>query len=176
MNLITLFFGHRGRLNRSKYWLTAVVYLAVWVVPLALTVHLIGPTEGDPFEEEVVRQLESASGATFTGLVASVALLIAVWLVTVISSVLVAIRRLHDRNKSGWWVLFLYFLPGVCIAVADELGKPSVVFLAFLLYLAAFAVSIWALVELGFQRGTDGPNRFGPDPRRRNSASRAALL
>ena len=28
----------------------------------------------------------------------------------------------------------------------------------------AFAFSVWLFVELGFLRGTRGPNRFGPDP------------
>jgi len=30
--------------------------------------------------------------------------------------------------------------------------------------LASLAVSIWAIVELGFLRGTPGPNQYGPDP------------
>jgi uncharacterized membrane protein YhaH (DUF805 family) len=33
-----------------------------------------------------------------------------------------------------------------------------------ILNLISFAISIWALVELGFLRGTVGPNRYGPDP------------
>jgi uncharacterized membrane protein YhaH (DUF805 family) len=33
-----------------------------------------------------------------------------------------------------------------------------------ILQLASLAVSIWALVELGFLRGTSGPNQHGPDP------------
>jgi uncharacterized membrane protein YhaH (DUF805 family) len=31
-------------------------------------------------------------------------------------------------------------------------------------YLLGAAVLIWAIVELGCLRGTEGPNRFGPDP------------
>ena len=30
--------------------------------------------------------------------------------------------------------------------------------------LAAFAISVWLFVEIGFLKGTEGPNRFGPDP------------
>jgi uncharacterized membrane protein YhaH (DUF805 family) len=41
---------------------------------------------------------------------------------------------------------------------------------SILLGLGAFAVSIWSLVELGFLRGTRGPNRFGPDPLKREVA------
>jgi uncharacterized membrane protein YhaH (DUF805 family) len=46
-------------------------------------------------------------------------------------------KRWHDRGKSGWWSLIL-FVPLIG--------------------------SIWLLVELGFLRGTEGPNKYGPDP------------
>jgi uncharacterized membrane protein YhaH (DUF805 family) len=45
------------------------------------------------------------------------------------------VKRWHDRGKSGWWVL---------------------------INLVPFIGGIWALVELGFLKGTEGPNRFGP--------------
>jgi len=47
------------------------------------------------------------------------------------------VKRYHDRDKSGWWILIL-FIP-----------------------LVGF---IWFLIELGCLPGTPGPNRFGPDP------------
>jgi uncharacterized membrane protein YhaH (DUF805 family) len=46
-------------------------------------------------------------------------------------------KRWHDRDKSGWWSLIL-FIP--------------------------FIGGIWILVECGCLVGTEGPNRFGPDP------------
>ena len=46
-------------------------------------------------------------------------------------------KRWHDRDKSGWWSLIM-FVPIIG--------------------------GIWFLVECGFLRGTDGPNRFGNDP------------
>ena len=49
----------------------------------------------------------------------------------------IAAKRWHDRNKSAWWIL---------IELIPMIG------------------SIWAFVELGFCKGTAGPNRFGPDP------------
>ena len=30
--------------------------------------------------------------------------------------------------------------------------------------LAALAISLWLFVQIGFLKGTQGPNRFGPDP------------
>lgn len=46
-------------------------------------------------------------------------------------------KRWHDRDKSGWWSLILLV--------------PIIGF-------------FWVLIECGFLRGTEGPNRFGPDP------------
>jgi uncharacterized membrane protein YhaH (DUF805 family) len=52
-------------------------------------------------------------------------------------SICVLARRWHDRDKSGWWTL---------IGLVPVIG------------------AIWILVECGCLKGTDGPNRFGPDP------------
>ena len=46
-------------------------------------------------------------------------------------------KRWHDRDKSGWWSLIM---------------------------LVPLIGSIWMIVECGFLRGTEGPNRFGDDP------------
>lgn len=58
-------------------------------------------------------------------------------LVMLYPSLAVYTKRWHDRNKSGWWSLIM-FIPIVG--------------------------AIWVLVELGIMRGTDGENRYGPDP------------
>lgn len=46
-------------------------------------------------------------------------------------------KRWHDRDKSAWWIL---------IGLIPVIGP------------------IWAMVENGFLRGTEGDNRFGSDP------------
>ena len=56
-------------------------------------------------------------------------------LLSLIPAVIVYIKRFHDRDKSGWWVL---------IGLIPLIGP------------------LWLLIELGFLKGTDGPNRFGP--------------
>ena len=58
-------------------------------------------------------------------------------LVVIVPAFLVYIKRWHDRDKSGWWMLIV-LIPLVGL--------------------------IWFLVELGFLPGTPGPNRFGPPP------------
>jgi uncharacterized membrane protein YhaH (DUF805 family) len=57
-------------------------------------------------------------------------------LATVLANIAVAIRRLHDLDRTGWWI-FLGLIP----------------------LIGAIILLIWFCT-----RGTDGPNRFGPDP------------
>jgi uncharacterized membrane protein YhaH (DUF805 family) len=52
----------------------------------------------------------------------------------------VSIRRLHDLDRTGWWILIA--LTGI----------------------GAILLIIWYVMK-----GTDGPNRFGPDPLDRTS-------
>jgi uncharacterized membrane protein YhaH (DUF805 family) len=73
------------------------------------------------------------------------------------------IRRLHDRNKSGWWILAFLVAPPLLRGFTDGLDEWSVA--AVVLSVAAMALTVWGFVELLFIRGTRGPNRFGPDPR-----------
>jgi uncharacterized membrane protein YhaH (DUF805 family) len=166
-------FGYRGRLNRAKYWLAGLIYVAVTVVPAFLLLILFnwaGVTSAD----DLTSRLQASTTATVSLLVLIV-LFIIVWVGTIVSSFMVAIRRLHDRDKSGWWVVTFYVLPGLLSAVADGLREQSTG-LAVVLYVTSLAITIWAIVELGFLRGTDGANRFGSDPLRGAPAYRAARL
>jgi uncharacterized membrane protein YhaH (DUF805 family) len=35
-----------------------------------------------------------------------------------------SIKRLHDRNRSGWWMLPFFAAPGIYGHFADRLGDP----------------------------------------------------
>jgi uncharacterized membrane protein YhaH (DUF805 family) len=47
--------------------------------------------------------------------------------------------------------------------IGSRLGDPM---LMIIMGVAGLAISVWALVELGFLRGTPGDNAYGPDPLR----------
>jgi uncharacterized membrane protein YhaH (DUF805 family) len=85
------------------------------------------------------------------------------------ASVGVAVRRLHDRGKSGWWLILFQGLPMLVgatqLAIESEFGQQAllqtaIVFLA--LALVSLGVSAWGLIEIGFLRGQPGDNRYGP--------------
>ncbi len=76
-----------------------------------------------------------------------------------------AVRRLHDRNKSGWWLLVFYAPVVAALAlknpwVSANLSDAALAAVSF----AALALLAWGFVELGLLRGTRGPNQYGPDP------------
>jgi uncharacterized membrane protein YhaH (DUF805 family) len=77
------------------------------------------------------------------------------------SSLATGVKRLHDRDKSGWWILLFWLTPIVLSAAARTAihGGAGV-----LLTLASFAIGIWAFIELGCLPGVRGPNFYGPDP------------
>ena len=134
---LELLFGFSGRINRAKYWLSFLIYfIALFALYVLFSLFFSFPTD-------------------LLGLL----LISAIPLVPiVISSIAIGIKRLHDRNKSGWWLLVFYVLPGVLGNIGSYSGMD------FVFNLANLALSIWALVELGCLRGTSGRNQYGPDP------------
>lgn len=82
-------------------------------------------------------------------------------LIIIIPGIAVAVRRLHDLNRSGWWLLapFLILIIGL-IGVAGSVedgGAAAWVWLMVAGGIMSLVMSIWLL----FARGTAGVNRFG---------------
>jgi uncharacterized membrane protein YhaH (DUF805 family) len=77
----------------------------------------------------------------------------------------VAMKRANDRNLPSW-VVGLFFAVNVALDLFILLtgnfdtDNPLNELIIYPLGLMALIL----LVELGFRRGTSGPNRFGPDP------------
>ena len=72
-----------------------------------------------------------------------------------------AMKRLHDRNRSGWWIVAFFFAPGLYSQFSDLLPASNWL-LPFTL--TASILWLWGLVEMFIAPGTSGQNRFGPDP------------
>ena len=102
-----LLFSAQGRLSRKPYWL---FILAAFIVQYAL--FLIADAG------ELLAYI-----STF------------IYLAVVVVSVLVAIKRCHDRARSGWFLL---------------VGLVPI-------------LNLWPVIELGFFRGTIGSNKYGQD-------------
>jgi len=77
------------------------------------------------------------------------------------SIVAVTIKRLHDRDKPGWWAVPFVILPGLLSSAANDFVTPSA---GAVLNACSGLLLLWGFVELACLRGTRGPNKFGPDP------------
>jgi uncharacterized membrane protein YhaH (DUF805 family) len=138
-----LLFGFSGRINRAKYWIAVAIY---WAVSIALGLVAFLTLAG----VEIVR---STTMITPFFIFAAV-----VYIAVAVSGIAVGIKRLHDRNKTGWWLLVFYLVPGLISTVGTRMHGLAI------LNLVSTAILIWMIVELGFLRGTPGPNRYGADP------------
>ena len=79
----------------------------------------------------------------------------------------VAVKRAHDRNMS-LWLLIAFFGAGALLDLLTVLeltgtdDQPSI--LSLLIALPFTVLGLALLFELGFRKGTPGPNQYGPDP------------
>ena len=154
------YFRFSGRLNRQRYWLRTLALFGI----MFAAIFLLGLLGGG---------LDSlTTGATGgTGVTIAIVVGLLIYAAVFVVSLAIQVRRLHDRDKSGWWLLFFLVVPGVISGAAGATGNETIALIGTLIGLA---ISIWYFVELGFLRGTDGPNRFGPDPLNPHAGEAAA--
>jgi len=75
-----------------------------------------------------------------------------VWgLATLIPSLAVTVRRLHDRNMSGWYLVG--FIGAIIVLSLVPVVGPLLMVLLEIGYLVLMVLP-----------GTPGPNKYGPDP------------
>jgi uncharacterized membrane protein YhaH (DUF805 family) len=141
MDWKTLLFAMSGRINRGKYWL-GILFTILGLIALGIIAVILYMVGGDSL------------GMILAGIVGLAALAFSIFTTLGLMS-----KRLHDREKSAWWILVFGLLPSVLSVAGQALGGIGAV-----LALVSFAISVWGLVELGCLKGTTGPNQYGPDP------------
>ena len=111
-----------GRSRRKEYWMFLLFQIIIFI-PLGI---LMGITGGFDESGEL-----SGLGSLFLVLIGLV------YLALFIPNLAVLVRRFHDQDKSGWFVL-----------------------LGFIPYVGGLIVFVFMCLD-----GTKGENRFGPDPK-----------
>ena len=127
-----------GRSRRKEYWMYVLLLIIVGVV-LAL--------------------IESALG--LGGMAGGYGPLSAIFaLGTFGPSLAVGVRRLHDTNRSGWWML-IGVAPYLILVIATVSGSLALVgIMGIVALLGMIALLIFMVLE-----GTKGPNKYGEDPK-----------
>ena len=161
---ISMFTGFAGRINRQKWWLGTIALLVViLILYFILSSLLIGGF--DPMAPDAM-----SSMMRNMAIMQIIVLAIICYPVTALMK-----KRLNDRDRPDWMV-YLFWAPTIVGILINLLGlgyttadvggimMPQASWLSMLVGLISLAVGIRALVELGFLKGTDGPNQHGPDP------------
>ncbi|MBS0296767.1 MAG: DUF805 domain-containing protein [Proteobacteria bacterium] len=131
-------FSFDGRARRSQFWLTRIligVALVVVIGILGAIGRAVDPTAGQPGATNL------SPVSMIIGLVSVALIVVAIWM-----DLAVTVKRCHDRDKSGWFIL---------IAFIPIIG------------------GIWLLIELGFLDGAPRPNKYGPSPKYPDPAAQA---
>ena len=134
----------RGRSRRMEFWSFGLFNAIVYIIIAAIVFGMFGTNRS------AITQGDMSYSAAFSAVTGGAGILLLLWwLATIIPSISVTVRRLHDRDMSGWWYLGFVVLS--------------------MIPLVGFLVSIAFLVIL-FLPGTPGANRFGEDPKDPTSA------
>lgn len=119
------YFDFSGRSRRKEYWMFALLNLII--VTIFMTVLFSLGYSIDPYG--------ASAGGPVMWLIMAVMGVYS--LLILIPSIAVQVRRFHDQDKSGWFVL-INLVP----------------------YVGGIIVLVFMLLE-----GTRGPNKYGPDPK-----------
>ncbi len=147
------FTSFNGRISQKSFWrgiLGIVIVFFVFIITLRVAVFKYAPMPG----------------------IIPLGALIAL----VYPALAICVKRLHDRNKPAMPWVAIFFVPGFISNIMQALridyttvslaGVPMLAPgpVATVVVIISLVVGIWALVELGLLKGSDGENSYGPNP------------
>lgn len=100
--LVKHYADFSGRANRKQFWLYALWLIVVYMV-IGVVAAVLGEKAGN-------------------------AIIVLVWLALIVPNLAMIVRRLHDTDRSGWWVLIslLPLIGGLILFVFELLpGTPG---------------------------------------------------
>jgi len=138
MDWVHLFASFEGRITRQPFWIAVAIFV---VIDIAISLTIPGD------------RLSAALDLVLT-----------------YPQFAVCAKRGHDRN-TPIWVVGLFFaisatfdllLLAGFVTLDDLKSKPPTFAVVFAI--PFFVLALALIIDLGFRRGTVGPNRYGPDP------------
>ena len=134
-----------GRASRPEYWWYTLALVVTYLV-ISIVENIVG----------------------LNGMAGSYGLLsLLLTLATLVPSIAVGVRRLHDTNRSGWWLLIALIPYGLMVlAGIFAMDGAGAIGLLAMIGLISVVALIGAVVLLIFMvlPGTPGDNRYGPPP------------
>jgi uncharacterized membrane protein YhaH (DUF805 family) len=127
----------KGRIGRDRYWsLTGLCALALNIALYSVV---------------VTANQTSASPVNVPATVVAI-LGVLLFFPTCVASLGIGVWRLHDRGKSGFWIIVYYPVPFVMALLAIDPEGQGIV-----LNCIALAILVWAIIDLGILKGRPQP-------------------
>ncbi|HVZ29889.1 MAG TPA: DUF805 domain-containing protein [Asticcacaulis sp.] len=162
-----------GRARRTEFWLWVLFQKLLSYAALAVMGFISPQPFFDPAHQQNPEIYLRQSAIYY-------APLLVIGLLLFIPSLAVQVRRLHDSNRSGWWVILplAILLLGGTVAAAwftsqfhgkalPETIVPQIFIVMAIVYVPAL-LAVLLLFIFNLLDGTAGRNRFGPDPKGRD--------
>ncbi len=142
--IVEKYANFTGRAPRAEYWWYALALIIVGVVL------------------SIVESITGLKGMVF-GIYGPLTALL--WLATIVPGVAVGVRRLHDSNRSGWWMLLVvpYLVTAIMAMRAMAAGNLAALAAGGLLAIIGLVLCIVLLVFMVLP-SSPGENRYGPNP------------
>jgi len=155
-----------GRSRRQEFWMFMLLQFLIWTVAFVVMMVMgVGAMSMAGVNPDGTPRLGGMAGL-FASMGIFLVIFGIIWLALFIPSLAVQIRRLHDSDRSGWW-LMIYWGPAILSWIVNFAGAANqstgLVMLGGLCSLVALVGSIVLLVFWCLP-GTNGANRFGADP------------
>ena len=152
-NFLNLLLSFKGRIGRASWWLGFVLTVIGNIVGVVLFDKTLfdpnAPTNAPPGTADTLWQL-----------------------LMVVPLTAITVKRFNDRDYP-FWTGYAFSALSVWMAVAPyfgiDLSPQSPGGVQMILFWLLSVAGLFVFVENGFMRGTDGPNRYGPDPLARQS-------
>ena len=129
--MVAMLFSTQGRINRSRFWLYSILSSIAAGIVFGLLMVVLWSLFPGTIDANGQFNVNGANAVPY--IIAVIAYFVyAIW-----TTICIGVKRFHDLDKPGVWMLIL-FVP----------------FLGGIIY----------FVMAGCLRGTIGPNQYGPDP------------
>ncbi len=148
------FITIKGRASRSEYWWFILVG---WILNF-LVIHCLEVISSTLGWDEIFF-------LTIHYVVNNI-----LYVVILIPTICASVRRLHDTNTKGWWLLLypisiaVIFIGGIGIKADVSVVMHTISIIFIIIGIIGFIIGGIYLLALHCLKGTEGDNRFGKDP------------
>lgn len=163
------YFQFSGRSRRKEFWMFVLFNIIAGII-LQILDDILGTKygattpiiTGEAFMDSMNIYLSQGTG--ILGTIYSLAV--------IIPNLALAVRRLHDVNRSGLWLLAIIIPSVISIAsvflalLAPMIGGLIAMVCGLSILVLAILLLVWYCTE-----GTAGPNKYGEDPKGNNNLS-----